>query len=84
MASNAECEKCFKAYVVISKYISGSLVHTTAITCLLQSFAEKKKTIQSRGFSKHRQILALCLLTNFAHLSSWRHCKFRHRDSQTL
>jgi len=48
MASNAECEKCFKAYVVISKYISGSLVHTTAITCLLQSFAEKKNDSVAR------------------------------------
>jgi len=69
MASHAECEKCFKAYVVISKYISGALVNTTALTLLLESFAEKK-AIQWRGFSKHRQILALCLLTNSAHLSS--------------
>jgi len=49
MASHAECEKCFEAYVVISTYILGSLVNTTAML-LLDSFAEKK-TIHSWGFS---------------------------------
>jgi len=47
----------------------GALVNTTAFTLLLESFAEKK-TIQLRGASKHRQILALCFLTDFAHFSS--------------
>jgi len=41
MASHAECEKCFEAYVVIST-VSGALVNTTALTLLLESFAENK------------------------------------------
>jgi len=42
MASQAECERCFEHYIVISTYIFRCLVNATALTLLLESFAEKK------------------------------------------
>jgi len=42
MASQAECERYFEAFVVISSYIFRCFVNATALTLLLESFAENK------------------------------------------
>jgi len=41
MASQAECESCFQANVLIFTFISGALDNATALTLLLESFARK-------------------------------------------
>jgi len=43
MASHAECERCFEAYVVISTCIFRCSGNATASMLLLESFAGKKR-----------------------------------------
>ena len=45
MASQAECESCFQANVLISPSFSGALVNATALTLLLESFARKSDSV---------------------------------------
>jgi len=45
MASQAECESCFHTNVLIFTPFSGALVNATALTLLLESFAEKKLSV---------------------------------------
>jgi len=45
MTSQAECESCFQAKVLIFTLFSGALVNATASTLLLESFARKSDSV---------------------------------------
>jgi len=47
MASQAKCETCFQADVLISSSFSGALVNATALMLLLESFASKSASVAS-------------------------------------
>jgi len=45
MASQAECESCFRANVLISPSFPGALVNATALPLLLESFTVKSDSV---------------------------------------
>jgi len=77
MTSQAECESCFQANVLIFTFIFRCSANVTALKLLLESFDTKSDSVA--GFCKRCQILALFIapdgITDFG-IAQAKHCNF--------